>query len=574
MEMDSDCLRVKHKHAELFCSSGEAIQNNIRLVDLNFYPLISLLQPCERVAPGSWTAEVLLSGAILTSYQRLQWEASSSELYELDSSLSVLLLALRCLPENLLSTVDLHVRVQRAFLLVALPTQLAAVRFLPSVRQHVALQVDLLDEAFGAELAAVGFLLLVEPLVCLQRDLLAKPLPTEAADEALLPRVDPHVGVQVPDLPEAFATLPAGVRFLPSVDPLVHIQMLAHGELLATDVAGVDPGLPPHVALDVSLEDGVFHEGLSTELADEGPLPGVELQVSLQRAFPGEVLPTLFAAEGLLAGVGPPVDLHVPESDAADVAEAAAVPVTLDVQPQTLGGFASIPAHPTAPLGLVAVSLCVAHKIPPVVESVSTHQAAVGRSQTRLPAVLGLLAPPAPPQLCAPPEAFLLAAGCCVSIVDLQVALQGARVAELLVAGVALERFLCRVDPHVCHHVALLVEDFAADAAAEGLFSRVKPQVGLLGPDGGEFLAADVAGPAALPMRLQVELQGLRGVQAPTTQTTATLRLLQVFLHVFQQKAFSFKSFPTHLAGERRGFFIFVLPFFSGRVMRGGRAEV
>lgn len=63
---------------------------------------------------------------------------------------------------------NLAVRVQRAFLLVALPTQLAAEGLLPGVRQHVSLQVDLLDEAFGAELAAVGFLLLVEPLVRLQ----------------------------------------------------------------------------------------------------------------------------------------------------------------------------------------------------------------------------------------------------------------------------------------------------------------------------------------------------------------------------------------------------------------------
>lgn len=66
------------------------------------------------------------------------------------------------------SGVNLHVGFHGAFLLVALPTHLAAVRFLPRVRQHVSLQVDLLHEALGAELAAERLLFLVEPLVCLQ----------------------------------------------------------------------------------------------------------------------------------------------------------------------------------------------------------------------------------------------------------------------------------------------------------------------------------------------------------------------------------------------------------------------
>lgn len=66
------------------------------------------------------------------------------------------------------SVVHLHVRVQRALLLVALPTNLAPERFLAGVREHVSLQVDLLDEAFAAELADERFLLLVEPLVRLQ----------------------------------------------------------------------------------------------------------------------------------------------------------------------------------------------------------------------------------------------------------------------------------------------------------------------------------------------------------------------------------------------------------------------
>lgn len=134
---------------------------------------------------------------------------------------------------------------------------------------------------------------------------------------------------------------------------------------------------------------------------------------------------------------------------------------------------------------MVNVSLCMPHKIPFVVKSVSTNLAAVRRSETRLPPVAGHVALAVLPQLCAFAEAFPggFAAECCLAIVDLHVALQRARVTELFLASVALERFLRRVDPHVRHHVAFLVKDFAADVAAERLFSGVKPQVGLLGPN-------------------------------------------------------------------------------------------
>lgn len=144
--------------------------------------------------------------------------------------------------------------------------------------------------------------------------------------------MDPHVGVQVSNLSEVFPTNLAGVWLFPSVNPLVHIQVLAHRELLATDVTRVDPRLPPHVALDVSLQDSVFYECLPTELTDEWPLTSMELYVSLQGTFSGEVFPTVFASEGFLARVCPHVDLHVPETDATDVADPAGFPVTLDVQ--------------------------------------------------------------------------------------------------------------------------------------------------------------------------------------------------------------------------------------------------
>lgn len=115
--------------------------------------------------------------------------------------------------------------------------------------------------------------------------------------------------------------------------------MLTHGELLTTDVAGINPRLPSRVALDMSLQDGVFYESLPAELADVRPLAGVQLHVSLQGAFPREVLATVFAAEGFLAGVRPHVDLHVPEADATDVTYPAGFSVALDVELQVLRGL-------------------------------------------------------------------------------------------------------------------------------------------------------------------------------------------------------------------------------------------
>lgn len=148
--------------------------------------------------------------------------------------------------------------------------------------------------------------------------------------------MNPHVGVQVSDLPKALLADPAGVGFLPSVDPLVHVQVLAHSELLAADVTGVNPWLPARVALDVSLQDSVFDESLPAELTNERPLASMQLHVPLQRTFPGEVFTAVFAPEGFLAGVCPHVDLHVPEADAADVADPAGFSVALDVDLQTL----------------------------------------------------------------------------------------------------------------------------------------------------------------------------------------------------------------------------------------------
>lgn len=148
--------------------------------------------------------------------------------------------------------------------------------------------------------------------------------------------MDPHVRVQVANLAEVLRADPAGVRLLTRVDPLVHIQMLAHSELLATDVAGVDPGFPTRVTLDMSLQDCVFDESLPTELADVRPLASMQLQVSLQRTLPREVFTAVFAAERFLACVGPHVDLHVPEVDSTDVTDPAGFSVALDVNLQTL----------------------------------------------------------------------------------------------------------------------------------------------------------------------------------------------------------------------------------------------
>lgn len=431
------------------------------------------------------------------------------------------------------SAVDLHVSVHRAFLLVAFSTDVAAVGFLPSVRQHVSLQIDLLDEAFAAELAAKWFLFLVEPLMCLQRNLLAKPLPAETADEGLLAGVDPHVGIQVADLTEILPTDPAGVRFLPSVDPFMHIQVLAHGECFAADVTVIDSGLPSGVALDVSLQDSAFNESLPAEFTNIRPFAGVQLHVSLQRALPGEVFAAVFAMKRFLTGVRPHVDLHVPEADTTDVTHPVGFSVALDVQLQTFRGFRLFSAYAAAAFGSVHVSICVPHKVSFVVERVPADLAAVRRSQTRFSAsasgsahVGGLMDPDVSPQFGTLAEAFPapLAAKRCLSVVDFDVPLQRAGMAELFVTNDAPERLLCCVDPHVSQHVSLLIEAFSADVAAKWFLSGVQPQVGLLSADRGELLAAYVAGPAAVTMRLKVQPQTITGLQAFATQTTNTLR--------------------------------------------------
>lgn len=215
------------------------------------------------------------------------------------------------------------------------------------------------------------------------------------------------------------------------------------------------------------------------------------------------------------------------------------------------------------------MSLCVSHKVTFVVKGVPADLAAVRRSQARFPAsapddgrVVGLVAPDVSPQLGALAEAFPtdFATEWRLSIMGLHVPLQRAGVAELFVAGGAAEWLLRRVDPHVRHHVSLLVEDFATDVAAEGFLSGVQPQMRLLSSDRGELLATDVAGPAAVAVRLKVQPQTVTGLQTLATQTAKTLHLLQVFLHVFHQKAFPVERLPTHSAAMSRHLFVvFVL---------------
>lgn len=230
------------------------------------------------------------------------------------------------------------------------------------------------------------------------------------------------------------------------------------------------------------------------------------------------------------------------------------------------------------------MSLCMSHKVPFIVKGVPADLAAVRRSQTRFSApapdgrcVAGFVAPGVSPQLYTLAEAFPagFAAERRLSVVGLHVPLQRASVAELFVADVAPEGLLRSVDPHVCHHVALLVEDFAADVAAEGFLSGVQPQVRLLGPDRGELLATDIAGPAAVAVRLKVQPQTVTRLQTLATQTTKTLRFLQVFLHVFHQKAFPVERLPTNSAAVRRPCIVVLILFLlAGQIVRGGWAVV
>ena len=223
----------------------------------------------------------------------------------------------------------------------------------------------------------------------------------------------------------------------------------------------------------------------------------------------------------------------------------------------------------------------MANKVPFIVKGVPADRAAVRRCQARFPVsapdsrrVVGLVAADVSPQFCTLAEAFPtdLAAEGRRSIVGLHVSLQRASVAELFAADGATERLLRCVDPHVRHHVALLVEDFATDVAAERFLSGVQPQVCLLSSDRGELLAANVTGPAAVTVRLKVQPQTIAGLQTFTAQTAETLCLLQVFLHVFHQKAFPVKGLPTHSAAVRRHLLIILTLFFlaSRIVWRSG----
>lgn len=222
------------------------------------------------------------------------------------------------------------------------------------------------------------------------------------------------------------------------------------------------------------------------------------------------------------------------------------------------------------------MSLCMPHKVTFIVKGVPADFATVRRSQAGFPTsapnsrcVVGLVGPDVSAQLGALAEVFPadFAAKQCLSIMGLHVSLQRARVAELFVADGAPEWLLCRVDPHVRHHVALLVEDFAADVAAEGFLSGVQPQVCLLSSDRGELLATDIASPAAVAVHLKVQPQTVTGLQALTAQTTETLCLLQMFLHMFHQKAFSVKGLPAYSAAMRRRLIIvLVFLLFSGQI--------
>lgn len=125
---------------------------------------------------------------------------------------------------DVLVQVDLHVDVSGALLLVALPADSAAVRFLSGVRQQVFLQVVLGDEGLPAQMAAERTLLLVEADVGFQVSFGAEALVAQAAAERFLPGVGQHVGVQPSHLPEGFSTDAAQERLLTRVDPPVDLQ--------------------------------------------------------------------------------------------------------------------------------------------------------------------------------------------------------------------------------------------------------------------------------------------------------------------------------------------------------------
>lgn len=218
--------------------------------------------------------------------------------------------------------VDLHVDVSGAFLLVALPTHPAAVRFLSAVRQEVFLEVVLGDKGFPAQAAAKWPLLPMEADVGLQVSFGAEALAAEAAAERFLPGVSQHVGFQPSDLPEGFPTDATQEWFLARVDPLVDLQDVDRGQALPTGLTGDPAGrFVSRVVLDVGHQSAVIYECLPAEFADIRSLSAVDPLMTPQSTGPWEGLTTYVAAVWFHASVPPHVGLYVLVAFTTDVTD-------------------------------------------------------------------------------------------------------------------------------------------------------------------------------------------------------------------------------------------------------------
>lgn len=244
------------------------------------------------------------------------------------------------------------------------------------MREQVLLQVVLGDEGLPAEAAAEGALPAVEAHVGLQVALGAEALAAEAAAERLLPRVGQHVGVQPPQLPKGLPTDATQEGFLPRVDAFVDLQDLGRGQALPAGVAGDSLGrFLSGVVADVRHQGAVIDERFPAELADVRPLARVEAFVAPQGAGPGVGFAAGAAGEGLDPGVTPHVGVDVLVGLPTDVADLPRLSVELQVVCQADRRREGVSTDSTDG----RVGLHVVPQVAPPAEGLAADFAAVGR---------------------------------------------------------------------------------------------------------------------------------------------------------------------------------------------------
>lgn len=127
------------------------------------------------------------------------------------------------------------------------------------------------------------------------------------------------------------------------------------------------------------------------------------------------------------------------------------------------------------------------------------------------------------------------------------VCLQGTALDERLPAALTRIWTLTNVDLLVAAQCSGTGEALPADGTAVWFEPCVESHVRLHVPEG---LSTDAAGPACLPVGLQVGQETLRRVQLLSTDAADARRRPAVCLSVFPQEAAAVERIPTDLAGQ------------------------